>query len=412
MEPAKKVSNRAWNWIAAAVIAVAIVLGAIAIWSVSDKGPERFVAVVGPKSGPGSDAGDQTTRGAQLSVDAFSRDNEGPKLGLVVFDDQNDPKLAVERAREIVADSRILLVIGHGTSSTSIAASPIYQEAGIAAMTGQATSDELAKNPSYFRTVFDNSSESMLLVAYMHDVLKINTISLIAGPGLYEQSLAGAVKTDISEKGTIKNVWQLSADGRDASIQAIVAGIEADPAAGTIVLALTERDAHDVLLAIRQKGLNPSMIGGESMGSNTFATSFASEPEEANTPGYFTEGLNSISPPIYDSISGDVLAFEDAYTNTYGSPPGWRSAKVYDAVTAGASAIQAGSTPGKKADIVNDRTLVAAQLHAINSPEVVLHGLMGPLFFDDHSNPPKLLHGEIRQRHPLQRAHAVSSCQQ
>ncbi|HWV35376.1 MAG TPA: ABC transporter substrate-binding protein [Thermomicrobiales bacterium] len=386
-EPARKTSP--WLWLT--ILLALVVVGAIAIgfWAVQDEGPERFVAVVGPMSGPSSPVGDQMANSAQLSVDAFNRTHKGQKLGLLVFDDQNNPDLAVERAKEIVDDSRILAVIGHGTSSTSLAASPIYQEAGLAAITGQATADELAENPYYFRTIFDNSTEASLLSTYLHQVIKADTISIIVGPGLYEQTLHTTLQSDFAGKGTIKNTWELTAENRDASIQAIVDGIAKDPDAGTIVLALTQEDAHDVVLAIRRNGLNPPLFGSESIGSNRFAQLFADEPEESTTPGFFTEGIYAISPLIYDSIGGDALAFDRAYVEAYDSSPGWRGAKVYDAVTAGASAIGNASLSGKASDIANDRKLVVEQLRAINSPESALRGLSGLLYFEANGTAPQ-----------------------
>ncbi|MGI8485592.1 MAG: ABC transporter substrate-binding protein [Thermomicrobiales bacterium] len=383
-------ASRLWSWLALALIVA--VVAAIAVFADSTFGqdePTQFVAVVGPMSGPDSDVGVQMTRGARLSVNAYNLDRKGPKLGMLVFDDQNDPELAVQRANEIVADSRILVVIGHGTSDTSVAAAPIYQAAGIAAITGQATTDELDHIPDYFRTVFDNSTEGQLLTTYLQDVLQVKTISVIVGPGKYEESLYGAVSANFSMDGTVKNTWNLTTDNREASIQAIVDGIASDPDAGMIVLTLTTHDAHDVMLAVRRRGLNPRLFGGESLGNTSFAASFANEPEEAKTPGFFTEGMYSMSPLIYDSVSGDALAFDKAYADAYNAAPGWRSAKVYDAVTAGAAGIQNAALSGKKEDTESTRRLVGKQIHAINSPDVALRGLSGPLYFMPDGNSPQ-----------------------
>lgn len=372
-----------------AVVAIVVSLGAFAVSYFSEDVTVQFVALVGPMSGPDADIGDEMKRGAQLSVDAYNRDHHGSKLELVVFDDESDPALAVERAKEIVADSRILMVIGHGNSSTSVAASPVYQKAGIAVISGQATSDELSKNPDYFRTVFDINTEGKLLNAYLLNVLKVKTISIVTGSGLYERSLSEAVTTEYAGDGTIKNTWKITNDNRDASIQALVDGIAADPQTGTIFLALTQRDAHDVLLAIHRRGLNPTMFGGEAMGSTSFATSFSTEPEEIETPGYFTNGLFAISPLIFDSMGGDSLIFSQNYTSAYGVQPGWRGAKVYDAVTAGASAISDSTLSGKISDISSDRIEIIDRLHELNNPEVAIRGLTGLLYFDAHGNAPQ-----------------------
>jgi len=386
--PAKPATRETptWVWLAVLGALVIVIAAGIGFWATRDRGPEYFIAVVGPMTGPESIIGEQMVRGAQISLDTYNRTAKGHRLGMLVFDDQDDPKLAVDQAKEIVADDRILAVIGHGASATSLAAAPIYEEAGIAAITGQATADALSQYPAYFRTVFSTSTEGSLLVVYLQQVLNAKTISLIVGPGLYEQSLSSSVQNAFSGKGTIKHTWELGTENRDASIKSIVDGIAQDPDAGTIVLALTQHDAHDVLLAIRRKGLNPPLFGSETIGSDQFAREFADEPEEIKTPGYFTENVYAISPLIYDSIGGDALEFDRDYRDAYGVTPDWVSAKVYDAVLAASTAIGRTSQPEPSSDPAAHRKRVIAQLHAIGDPATALRGLEGPLYFQQDGN--------------------------
>jgi len=176
--------RKTWIWIGISVFValVVAVAAAVGFWSTRDKGPEYFIAVVGPMTGPERNVGEQMVRGAQISLNMYNRAAKGHRLGMLVFDDQDDPKLAVDRAKEIVADDRILAVIGHGTSATSLAAAPIYEEAGIAAITGQATADALSQYPAYFRTIFPTSTEGSLLAVYIQQVLNFDTISVVVGP--------------------------------------------------------------------------------------------------------------------------------------------------------------------------------------------------------------------------------------
>lgn len=378
--------RKTWVWIGISVFValVVAVAAAVGFWSTRDKGPEYFIAVVGPITGPERNVGEQMVRGAQISLNMYNRAAKGHRLGMLVFDDQDDPKLAVDRAKEIVADDRILAVIGHGTSATSLAAAPIYEEAGIAAITGQATADALSQYPAYFRTIFPTSTEGSLLAVYIQQVLNFDTISVVVGPGLYEQSLHSSLQNDFSASGTIKHTWELGAEDDKASIQKIVDGIAQDPDAGMIVLALTQHDAHDVLLAIRRKGLSPPLFGTETIGSDQFAMAFANEPEEIKTPGYFTENLYAISPLIYDSIGGDALEFDRDYRDAYDMHPDWISAKVFDAVLAASTAIDRSSGPEHPSDRGAHRKRVIDQLHAIDDPATALRGLEGPLFFEQN----------------------------
>ena len=62
---------------------------------------------------------------------------DGHPVELEVFDDKNDPKEALNIANLIVSDPDIIAVVGSQTSSATLAAAPVFQEAGIPMMTPQ-----------------------------------------------------------------------------------------------------------------------------------------------------------------------------------------------------------------------------------------------------------------------------------
>ncbi len=377
-----------WLWGATLILVIGLIAGLLLLtpW----KSPEHYyVALVAPMSGPNAAVGEEVRKGAQLAVDVLNDGNAGPDLELVVFDDQNDPAKAVGIAHQIVDDTRILAVIGHSTSTTSLAAAPIYQEAHIAAISGQATSNQLSQYTSYFRTTFSNDIEGRLLAEYSTRALGYRQTNLIVGPGAYEQEISQSFADAVAKSAPVGSTWTLSSDQREASIAQIVDGVRAAPPTSIVLMALTQADAHDVLLAIRRSGLHPHLIGVESIGSAQFANSFAQEPEEKETPGYFTEGLYVASPLIYDSIGGDSLAFARAFQQATGDEPGWRSAKVYDAVWAADAAIQQAPLSGSSERIAADRQTIIDNLHAINSRDLALRGVSGPLFFDARGNAPQ-----------------------
>ena len=101
----------------------------------SSQPPERwYLAVAGPLSGPDSRVGIEMANAADLAIARVNATGgiDGRQIALLRYDDQGDPEVARERAAEIVADARPLLVLGHRTSAPSIAAGEVYREAGIA----------------------------------------------------------------------------------------------------------------------------------------------------------------------------------------------------------------------------------------------------------------------------------------
>ena len=63
----------------------------------------------------------------------------GRDVAVEVFDDKNDPKEALNVANLIVSDPEIVAVIGSQTSSPTLAAAPVFEEAGLPMITPQAS---------------------------------------------------------------------------------------------------------------------------------------------------------------------------------------------------------------------------------------------------------------------------------
>lgn len=372
-------------WMAAVCVLLAVVACA-AILSLRQADEEIAIAVAGPMSGPESDIGLSMRNGASIAAREYNRTTRGAHIRLVFFDDQGDPDVARTIAHTIAADKRIVGVIGHGDSAASLAAAPIYQEAGIPAITAQSTADELADYPNYFRTIFSNHTEGIVVATYLHDVMKQPRVSIITGASAYEQQLATQFDTAYTRLGgSVPHTWTIAAADAEGSIATIVAQLKADPQAGMVFLALSEHNAYDLLLASRRAGITASsFFGSETVGSDRFPSLFAQEPEEIKQPGFFVDSLYAVSPLIYDAVGADTLVFENTYEREYGVPPGWRPAKIWDAVTALATAAGRADVRPEETGIATVRTGVTAQLHAMSSPETSFRGLSGPLYFSSN----------------------------
>jgi len=94
---------------------------------------EVLIGVTGPLTGDSAEYGKIWRRGFDLALEEINAAGgvQGRPLNYVFEDTQSDPKQTPAVAQKFVSDPRIVAVIGDFSSPASMAASPIYQRAGL-----------------------------------------------------------------------------------------------------------------------------------------------------------------------------------------------------------------------------------------------------------------------------------------
>lgn len=92
-----------------------------------------LIGVTGPLTGDNAEYGKQWRKGFDLALEEINGDGgiDGRPLEYVFEDTQSDPKQTPAVAQKFVANPKIVAVIGDFSSPASMAASPIYQRAGL-----------------------------------------------------------------------------------------------------------------------------------------------------------------------------------------------------------------------------------------------------------------------------------------
>ncbi|MBV9782519.1 MAG: ABC transporter substrate-binding protein [Acidisphaera sp.] len=112
-----------------------VVLVLLALWAVPAGAAEPVVVgVSGPLTGPSAQYGAQWKKGFDLALEAINGAQggiDGRPLAYDFEDSQNDPRQSVAIAQKFVNDPRIIMELGDFSSPASMAASPIYQRAGL-----------------------------------------------------------------------------------------------------------------------------------------------------------------------------------------------------------------------------------------------------------------------------------------
>jgi ABC-type branched-subunit amino acid transport system substrate-binding protein len=376
--------------ILAAILVVVIILGLFVSGVFSGSREPLYLAVVGPMTGPDKASGVDMVRSINLYLEQANRAGgvDGKPVRLLVFDDQSNPSLAGQKALEIAQQKKALVVIGHLFSSTSVKGGEVYRQYGIPAITGSATTENVtADNEWYFRTVFSNHSQASNLANYVRQVLKQGTVSIVYDQDDYGTSLADGFAAKFRELGgTVKYRWSFNSQTEDTT--GALSGIEQelvrakadDP--GTIFIAAHGNESEKIVVAIRRNDLAYPIVGGDTMGDDSFAAQFNAYAEEKERPGYYTDGIYAASPIIFDVAGEKAQQLRSEYRARYGIDPGWTVTAFYDAALVAVQGMKQAGVHGDPARLSEERKTIRDQLASFNRIDGAIEGANGNLYFD------------------------------
>ncbi|WP_126447047.1 branched-chain amino acid ABC transporter substrate-binding protein [Sulfuricystis multivorans] len=162
---------------------------------------------VGPLTGGIAHLGKDNENGARLALDEANA--AGIKLGgapakfeLIAEDDQADPKVGNTVAQKLV-DAKVVGVVGHLNSGTTIPASAIYNQAGIPMISGSATNPALTEQgfKNVFRVVGRDDQQGPAVANYLIAVAKPKLAAVIDDATAYGEGLANEVEKTLKEAG-------------------------------------------------------------------------------------------------------------------------------------------------------------------------------------------------------------------
>jgi branched-chain amino acid transport system substrate-binding protein len=152
---------------------------------------------VAPLTGEIAHLGKDNENGARLAIEEINAKGltiDGQKITLQLDsqDDAADPRTATQVAQKLV-DDKVVAVVGHLNSGTSIPASKIYSDAGIVQIS------PAASNPAYtlqgykttYRVVATDAQQGPALANYAAKSLKVKKVAIVDDSTAYGQGLAG-----------------------------------------------------------------------------------------------------------------------------------------------------------------------------------------------------------------------------
>ena len=269
-------------------------------------------------------------RGVAQAQDEINQQGgiKGVPLKILLTNDNNDVATAAKVAQDLVKNKDVLGVIGHFSSGVTLATAPIYQNAGLVAISPTSTSVAISEIGNYiFRTVPSDRFTSKTISRYALETLNKNKIAIVYNSqSAYSKSLRDTFTTDIvSDGGEIVAEADLSQNNfNSAEI------LEKAKSQGAEVLAfLNDSKTADRAYLIMQLNNNQlPMLAGDSL----------YKPQTLQNAGEKATGL-VLGVPWH--ILGNTNAdFPDSSRKLWGGDVNWRTAMAYDAVKAIAAGLE------------------------------------------------------------------------
>jgi branched-chain amino acid transport system substrate-binding protein len=261
---------------------------------------------------------------AQIQQDINRQD--GVKNALItveIYDDDNKPEIAKQIADKVIGDPQVLAVIGSNTSNASLAAAPVYQQAGVVMMTPTSMSRDLSGIGSFiFRTVSSSQVAANLLA---HQIIQVDRKHKLAI--CFDSSAAD----NVSFRDDLMTGFA-HLGGEIVGVSCDVAAANFDPAS---ILDKAINSGADALFFSSHIDRLPKafQIAQANHGRLPMYSSPTLNTFQTLEEGYTVDGLTIVTPwqppltPAKDS-------FADLAKQLWGGQVSWRTAMSFDAGSA------------------------------------------------------------------------------
>jgi branched-chain amino acid transport system substrate-binding protein len=319
------------------------------------------IGSVAPLTGPQAHLGKDSDSGARLAVDEMNAKGvtlggKKVKIELISEDDQADPKTGTIVAQKLV-DMKVRGVIGHLNSGTSIPASKIYSDAGIAQISPSATAVKYTAQglKTTFRVMNNDAQQGKVLGEFA--VKKMGKkVAIIDDRTAYGQGLADEVEKSVKASGGTIVGREYTTD-KSTDFLSILTSLKAKQP-DVVFYGGMDPQGGPMAKQMKTLGLKGRLLGGDGLQSAEFI----------KLAGNDAGGVTASSPGLpVDSMPGGK-AFKEKFGAKYGQIQVY-APYAYDATMALVEAM-------KKADSADPAKYL---------PELAklkYQGVTGPISFD------------------------------
>ncbi|MBS0241476.1 MAG: ABC transporter substrate-binding protein [Proteobacteria bacterium] len=301
---------------AAATVAAAATAGQ----ALAQGGDPVLIGVCGPLTGQYAQYGAQWKKGFDLALDEINAGGgiNGRPLKYVFEDSQSDPRQTVGIARKFVADDKIAVEVGDFSSAASMAASPIYQAAGMVQFGFTNSHPKFTEGGDFIWSNAVNQADEMPLLADFLKDLGLKRIAI-----LYINSDWGRTAKDILVEAIKKRGGEaVGAEGYLADEKdfrsAIVRVRDTNP--DGIALVSYYPDGAQIVRQIKNAGITLPLVAGGSVYS----------PKFIELGGEAVNGVLTTVPFFPDDPRPEVQKFVKSFVAKFNEQPDAYNGRAYD----------------------------------------------------------------------------------
>ena len=290
-----------------------------------------------PMTGSVALNGEMILEGIQMAVDECNEAGgiDGKEVVIDAQDDQAEPNQAASVANMMSADEKIVAIIGSLKSSCTLAAAPIYEEAGVVALSPDSSSPEVTNAGEY---IFRIKNSDVVLAQTMakgaisdgHTKFAILYENNDYGAGVLEQS-----QIAIEEAGCEIVCTESILTGEQTDFSSIISKIR-ESGADAILMGVDYNESGLVMKQMKDAGLDLPRyatdglftdafieVGGEAADGTTVLSSFITSDQSENVQNFikkYQEKYDGEMPSIFQAEGYDcgkivIEAIENAGTD-------------------------------------------------------------------------------------------------
>jgi branched-chain amino acid transport system substrate-binding protein len=308
----------------AAILALAVAFGATSPVMAQTSGEPILIGVSGPLTGPNAQYGAQWKTGFDLALEEINRKGGigGRPLAYVFEDSQSDPRQSVAIAQKFVADPRIVIELGDFSSPASMAASPIYQRAGLVQFGFTNSHPDFTKGGDFmWSNSVSQADEQPALADFAIKKLGLKKLAIIHLNTDWGRSsadiLAKSIKEDGAEVVAKEGFLPDEKDFRSTLVRV------RDASPDGIILISYYPDGALIVRQMRDLGMAQPVVAAGSI----YSPKFLEIAGDAANIGIFTD--TNFFP---EDPRPEAQAFMQGFKAKYGMDPDSYAARSYDAM--------------------------------------------------------------------------------